>query len=345
MKKDKYETLNNSIKFYLRRILKGKVKDNHLLDLCNMEMDYLYNKKILFIINNLLLFKNQYNEVNFKYNGSINNFQLLYELGLNIINPLEYNLNYELYNDKILDIGFINCSYKDFIEYIETYNKEFNILRFSSKDHDVKDKKYINSHFIVLPKDSMNNLTLVKGKDNRYEVLEDYHMLEDDYIILTLHDIKPLNDSNIISIDNVIITKEQKEFRNILKPVTFEDYIKVLNISYGNRVWNDIQKDLFMNHKITINNLITCKEDVFDYLIKHKIDRDKAIEITNFIGSGKYQGDFLEEWLKYRKIMDKNHCDLWFYKICSEIRWLPSRGRTISDCLYALDKNNYKEIV
>ena len=75
------------------------------------------------------------------------------------------------------------------------------------------------------------------------------------------------------------------------------------------------------------------------------IDIDKAIEITNFIGSGKYQGDFLEEWLKYRKIMDKNHCDLWFYKICSEIRWLPSRGRAISDCLYALDKNNYKEIV
>ncbi len=318
--------------------------DQERLKRCSREFNYLNDYKMMNIIRALYWYKTNNKDVSFKFDGSINNFLLLNIMDLNTINPLKYNLPYELFNDKKLEIGFINSSYKDFIKYIEEDNKfDFNILRFSSKNYtSKKEKEYINSHFIVLPKNEVNNLTLIKGEDNRYEVLEDYHMLEDNYLIMILQDIKPINNTNTISIQNVIDNKTKKVLSNIIKPVTFDDYIKVLNISYGNRVWNDVQIDLFLNNKITINNLITCKEDVYDYLIKHKINKNKAIEITNFISSGKYQGDFLEEWLEYRKIMDKHHCDSWFYKICSEIRWLPSRGRSISDCLYVLDKNNYR---
>jgi len=98
--------------------------------------------------------------------------------------------------------------------------------------------------------------------------------------------------------------------------------------------------------------MITCREDVYDYLIKHNIDKQTAFDIMMFIKNGKalprpYKSNTLklynlDMWNKYREIMNFSGCETWFIETLTNIRWLDYRGYIASKYLYMKDVRSDK---
>lgn len=61
---------------------------------------------------------------------------------------------------------------------------------------------------------------------------------------------------------------------------TIDVFVKVISLSHGTRVWKDNQDELFKDGKINIYNIISNREDVYEYLIQHSIEHDIAIDIV-----------------------------------------------------------------
>ena len=116
---NKYEELNDDAREYFLLLLDKIFKDNELLKRCKTEVNILHDKGFLFIIEYLYRYKMNNKDVEYHFGGTINNLFLLYVLGISKVNPIEYNLPYELFTDRTLNIDFINDTYLSFLDYFE----------------------------------------------------------------------------------------------------------------------------------------------------------------------------------------------------------------------------------
>ena len=93
---------------------------------------------------------------------------------------------------------------------------------------------------------------------------------------------------------------------------------------------------LINNHRLSIHNpglgikdLIAYREDVFDFLIVHNMDRKKAFEITEYVRKGKTKWQ-RPDWKKYKKEMTNAQVPNWFISSCEKIGYLCPRAHGIS---------------
>ena len=105
---NKYEELNDDSRDYFLVLLAKKVKDEEVLKRCKKEVDLLYDKGLLFILEFLHKYKKSNEQVSFHFRGMANNLLLLYVFGMSNVDPIKYNLPCELFTDKTLCIDFIN---------------------------------------------------------------------------------------------------------------------------------------------------------------------------------------------------------------------------------------------
>ena len=103
---EKYKSLNDKAKEYLVIELKKKTGDNEVLDRCYKEINTLYDDGLLFIVQYLYMYKQCNVEVDYYFRGMVNNLLLLFILGLSQVNPLKYNLPFELCEDCFMYIDF-----------------------------------------------------------------------------------------------------------------------------------------------------------------------------------------------------------------------------------------------
>ena len=127
------------------------------------------------------------------------------------------------------------------------------------------------------------------------------------------------------------------------------DNNEVHSLGNGTGVWNNNQDVLFRSGIISLNDIISNREDLFEYLINHNISDDISLEIMTFIRKGRGFSDFdvinnctdmrlkkiwndperLKKWNYYKEIMHKNKCDDWVIDVCSNIIFLPERNMAI----------------
>ena len=127
-----YNDLNNKAKNYLIKILKQefyKQFDSHdLYNRCLKEIDLLYDKKYLFLIQYLYEFKKLNKSISYEFKGILNNFLFLYVIGLNFVNPLEFDLPYEIYNEKEIHVNLIGAKEYDLVSYLNKQDDDFKII-------------------------------------------------------------------------------------------------------------------------------------------------------------------------------------------------------------------------
>ena len=328
-----YKKLNDKAKEYITKELSQyffiKFDSNELFERCETELDLLYEKNLLFIIEYLYKFKNESQKVKYHFRGTINNLLILYVLDLSCVNPLEYNLPYELFTDKTINVDLINDSDLALVSYLNKQTDEFKIVAGFFIKEDIKEINSILDERMLL---RFNDLGLL-------QTIDDYRNYKNEYMAIRI-DNKPYIKNKKVSLDNVFSNYFEKEIAKILKPKSVNDYIKVKSISHGTEAWHGNQEFLFKAKKININNLIATREDIFEYLLNHNIARNKALEITNFISLGKAQKDPII-WNQYIELMKEHNCEDIFIDIFSKILFLFGRGQAVSECLYVLDKNNY----
>ena len=347
---DIYKELNIEAKEFLTqeldKIFYKKYKDNELLKRCYKEINILYNRSLLFIIEHLYKYKQKNKNISYHFEGTINNLLLLYILDLIKVDPIKYNLPYELYNGKIINVKIINGAGEDLVKYLNKCDNDLMIVMGSHEKEDINEiDELVDKYYLLIPSFAPPEDMLLKINSKYFilQTIEDYHKYTNLYLPIKISEKYFLINYNKINLENVIENEFEDEIFKILKPKTIDDYIKIKSIARSTRSWKLNQDELVKKGIININNLISNREDIFDYLRNHSIDRDIALEITENIGNGHKIGtSYL--WNKYIEIMKENKCDDLFIDIISKIIYIRGRGEAVSECLFVLDENNYLEV-
>lgn len=341
---NKYKELNDAARDYFLVWLNNMIKEEEVLTRCKKEVDLLYDKGLLFIIEFLHKYKKTNENVSFHFRGMANNLLLLYVLDISKVDPIKYNLPYELFTNKTLSIDFINGFSLDFVSSVEKYSKDFKIVRGSFEPCDVDEiNELLDKHYLLIPSYMFpTNMKFILNEFNQYETIEDYHMFTDEYITIRLDD-KPMIQEKNVNIKYAMHTDFEEKVEKQLKPKTIDDYVKVVSLAHGTHVWSENQEELFKDGKIDIHNIISNREDVYEYLINHSIEHNTAIDIVKYLSKSR-TNESNELWEKYVDVMKKHNCDDIYINIFSKILFIFGRGQAVSECLYALDKLNYYDI-
>ena len=341
-----YESLNKDAKRYLLEELKKDFLKNNdskeIIKRIEKEIEILYEKNLLFIVKYLYKFKKENKNVKYHFKGTINNLFVLYALKLSEINTIEYNLPYELFDDTTINVYLINEPDILLIWYLEKQITDIKIVSGFFVKEEIKEiNDFLEHHYLLLPFEHLDKNMLLRFND--YSILEtinDYRDYHDKYISIRIDYKDDIYTTKKVCIENVINSEFEKEISKVLKPQTINDYIKIKSIAHGTNVWNNNQDLLVKEKKIDINNLIATREDILEYLLNNSIERKKSLEIVDFIRKG-YASKNKSKWKEYVDIMKKHNCKDIYIEIFSKILFIYGRGEAVSECLYALDKNNY----
>ena len=338
---NKYEELTDDARDYFLVWLNNKITDKTVLIRCKKEVDLLYDKGLLFIIEFLHKYKKSKESVSFHFRGMANNLLLLYVLGISKVDPIKYNLPYELYTDKTLCIDFINGCSIDFVDAVEKYANDFRIVKGSFEPGDVDEINVLeDNHYLLIPKYVQPTyMTFRLNEFSQFETVEDYHLFTDEYLTIRLDD-KILIQEDKVDVKYAMHTEFEEEVAKLLKPKTIDDYVKVISLAHGTRVWKENQDKLFKDSKIDIHSVISNREDAYEYLVKHSIEHGTAIDIVKQMSKARTSKSN-ELWQKYVEVMKQHNCDDMFINILSKVLYIFGRGQAVSECIYSLDETNY----
>ena len=121
----------------------------------------------------------------------------------------------------------------------------------------------------------------------------------------------------------------QKSYIEI-QPTSLESKIKCWSWIYGN-AW-DIAEELLKIRHIDVENFISNREDVFEYLIRYGIDRKAAYKISTDIKSGRINR---KGWDKETyTLLNEAGIPKWYLDSCEKITYLGSRVNAIMALKY-----------
>ncbi len=355
----KYEKLNKEAKKHLlgelNKVFSEKGGDNALFERCKKEIDILYEKGLLFIIEILYNYKNYVSKtvsVSYHFSKTMNNLSLLYVLGLTNVDQIKYKLPYEIFNESNVSVYLINTTTTNLLSYIESkYFDKIKIVYGTHEKEDIEEiDKYEDNHYLLIPVlkgtdvkkyASFKNMLFSLNDSFIFETIDDYRDYVNDYFTIRIDEMLPISDyKEKGSLENALTCDFEKELAKILKPKTIQDYVKLKSIGHGTGVWKYNQDILVLEGKITLANLIATREDILEYLLEHSIDKGAALEIVNFIRKGLPKKD-TGKWNDYVEIMKNHNCEDMFIDIFSKILFIFGRGQAVSECLFVLDKANY----
>ncbi len=72
-----------------------------------------------------------------------------------------------------------------------------------------------------------------------------------------------------------------------LRPETFSDYVKIHALCHGTKVWEKNQEEPFLSGNISLRELITTRDDVFQMLIGKGMDRKRAYQMMEAVRKGR----------------------------------------------------------
>lgn len=153
----------------------------------------------------------------------------------------------------------------------------------------------------------------------------------------------PLNDFNVIeSISKypfgISEFDEMNKILKKLKPINFGELIKILGI-YKLGIWNKNLKNKI--DKSSINNIISSKDELIDFLVMNKIDKDEAFEIMQFISNGGIKKNPIT-WQRYKKQLQQNNISNSIFDMFESNNILYFKGYLISNIVTAYQLAWYK---
>ena len=118
-----------------------------------------------------------------------------------------------------------------------------------------------------------------------------------------------------------------------MKPGSFIDFIRCICLASGTGSWNNNGKRLIKKHN-SPSKIITCREDVYSFLILSGIEKETAYHIAEEVRKGRIN---VNGWDKETLELFKQHdIPKWFIDSCKKIKFLPSISRIAESCIKAL---------
>lgn len=333
-----YKNLNIKAKKYILKELENKFyqkyDDEDLLKRCYLEIDLLFDKGFLFIIEYLYKFKNKYNK-EYYFEGTIDNLLLLYILDITTINPVDYDLPYELFSDTNIKVSLVDEQPLLLCWYLE--NKlQGRIKVICGRYRKSSEINCLTNYYLLVPYDyfeAKQDTEFALKEFYMFETVENYKNYDDKFLMLRISQKESIYSGNILT------SEFENKIANILKPKTIKDYINIKCLAHGTNIWNNNQEKLVKQGKINLDELITNREDVYEYLLNHSISKELALEITTFIRKG-LSKMYPEKWENYAEIMKQNNCDNMTIEIFSRVDYLINRGTIVRELLFISDNIN-----
>ncbi|MBE5849749.1 MAG: hypothetical protein E7298_06250 [Lachnospiraceae bacterium] len=117
-----------------------------------------------------------------------------------------------------------------------------------------------------------------------------------------------------------------------ITPKNLPEYIKCLEFKLDIDAWEENAETLFKEGKAPLNDLIADREDVYEYMLDHGVEKEMAFRIAEHVRKGKalskgWNQDMIDA-------MNKVSIPEWYRKSCEKIRYLFPRAHAMSfiDC-------------
>jgi DNA polymerase-3 subunit alpha (Gram-positive type) len=91
-------------------------------------------------------------------------------------------------------------------------------------------------------------------------------------------------------------SKSAQEVIGLSKPANLSDLIRVSGILHGSGVWEHNADDLLQKELATLKDIISLRDDVYEFLLQHGVEKDSAYKIMEFVRKGMfYVGEGMKE--------------------------------------------------
>ena len=146
-----------------------------------------------------------------------------------------------------------------------------------------------------------------------------------------------------------------KKMIEISKPRNFNDLICISALSHGTGTWTYNASSLIEKEHKKVDEVISNRADMFNYLIKHGIEKSTAFDIVEFVRKGnasRIQNLFKnnmdrykklnEKWNKYKKILQEHNIPEWYIKSAEKIKYMFPKSHAIGYTINAFKIAWYK---
>ncbi len=113
------------------------------------------------------------------------------------------------------------------------------------------------------------------------------------------------------------------------KPHKFSHLIQISGLSHGTGVWLNNARELVVNKQITLEETISCRDDIMTFLIKKGLDKQNSFRIMENVRKGK--GITKEEIKKMKELGIPD----WYINSCIEIKYLFPKAHAAAYVLMA----------
>ncbi|MGB9821222.1 MAG: PolC-type DNA polymerase III [Pseudothermotoga sp.] len=100
------------------------------------------------------------------------------------------------------------------------------------------------------------------------------------------------------------------------RPKTFAELVRISGLSHGTDVWLNNAQEWMRQKKATLSDVIACRDDIMNYLIKKGMNASKAFKIMENVRKGKGLSEENEKDLKDLGIPE------WYIESCKRIKYL-----------------------
>lgn len=245
--------------------------------------------------------------------------------GITEIDPIRYNIPFETF------AGY--CG-----------DKKPDIVLTVAKEYKTKLEKYI-VEILANSNEKLDNHTIEILEDDTITILNKLHKFTGiDPTTIPLDDKETLK--TMCSADTLDISyftsKQVKDIILETKPTTFDELIKIAGLYCGSDLWTNNAQDLIRNGIATLDEVITCRDDIMNDLRKAGIEPKIAFEIMETVRKGKPRCNKEPLWKNYKNIMKKHNIPLWYIKSCEKIRYAFPKSHLVSNTVNAFRIAYYK---
>jgi len=301
-----------------------------------------------------LNFSNEYKEKIFEFTKEIFGNDKIFEIGRTgvITEQMAYTYMQKYYKEKDLSL---DDNYKKLIGIKKNINKNPASIVIIPKEKEIydftpiqcisNDKNSIVTHFDYNLIDG-NLLKLNLLQNEKFTILKRLQELTGvDPTRIPLDDKKTINLFNETDKINKEIMGFNTELKNgilkEIKPSTFNELVRVFGLAEGVNTWVDNAQNLIKENIANINEVITCRDDIFLYLLSKGLEKEIAFNITKIVGKAKsieinkIKSDniLFNQWKEYSRVMREHDIPDWYINSCGKIMYLDTKANLISNVL------------
>ncbi|KLL02436.1 MAG: DNA polymerase III, alpha subunit PolC-type [Mycoplasmataceae bacterium RC_NB112A] len=128
-----------------------------------------------------------------------------------------------------------------------------------------------------------------------------------------------------------------------LKPTKFSHLLQISGFSHGTDVWTQNQQTIYKNKELALNELIACREDIWNFLVLWGVDKKRAFIATEYIRKKELGWEKLSPDIKaeIKSKLNDREGELYF-SILSKIKYIFPKPHAIAYTMTAWRTAFYK---